>query len=90
MILQVQGSPLYKNVVWNADTNLKDAQRATNQANLRGVTTTSWWCDTGGGGVAGMAYVGCLCNSCATNLNEYQNTQSGSGFVSTGLILYED
>ena len=42
----------------------------------------SWWCDAGGGGVAGIAFVGALCTSYNTNLNEKQRTVAGSGFVS--------
>ena len=67
---------------WNADTNLQDARQATLNARLSGVDTMSWWCDYGGGGTAGIAYVGGLCSSHGTNLNEYQSTQSASGFVS--------
>ena len=81
-ILQVQGSPLFKDVVWTADDNIQDARKATNDANLSGVDTTSWWCNRGGGGVAGIAYLGALCTSYGTNLNEYQSTQSAAGFVS--------
>ena len=49
---------------------------------MNGVDTMSWWCDYGGGSTAGIAYVGGLCGSYGTNLNEYQSTHSASGFVS--------
>ena len=42
----------------------------------------SWWCDAGEGGVAGIAFVGALCTSYNTNLNEKQWSAAGSGFVS--------
>ena len=42
----------------------------------------SWWCNAGGGGVAGIAFVGALCSSYNTNLNEKQWSAAGSGFVS--------
>ena len=45
----------------------------------------SWWCNAGGGGVAGIAWVGTLCSGGGynTNLNEKQWSPAGSGFVST-------
>lgn len=43
----------------------------------------SWWCESGGGGTAGIAFVGALCSSYNTNLNEKQQNAAGSGFVST-------
>jgi len=42
----------------------------------------SWWCDNGGGDTAGIAYVGALCMSYNTNLNEKQDSVAASGFVS--------
>ena len=47
----------------------------------------SWWCDAGGGGVAGIAFVGALCTSYNTNLNEKQWSAAGSGFVSCNEIV---
>ena len=48
----------------------------------------SWWCNSGGGGVAGIAFIGGLCSSYNTNLNEYWSTQSGAAFVSIHLQIY--
>ena len=42
----------------------------------------SWFCENGGGGVAGIAFVGSLCGSYNTNLNERQWSAAGTGFVS--------
>ena len=44
----------------------------------------SWFCDAGGGGTAGIAFLGTLCVSGGwnTNLNERQWTAAGTGFVS--------
>ena len=47
----------------------------------------SWWCDAGGGGVAGIAFVGALCTSYNTNLNEKQRSAADSGFVSGNEIM---
>ena len=47
----------------------------------------SWWCDAGGGGVAGIAFVGALCTSYNTNLNEKQRSAAESGFVSWNEIM---
>ena len=89
LILQVQGSPIYKpSTFWTADNNIQNARQATNDANLNGVTTTSWWCNNGGGGVAGIAYLGALCHPYAVNLNEYQSTKNAAGFVSFSSSLY--
>ena len=43
----------------------------------------SWFCEAGGGGVAGIAFVGSLCGSYNTNLNERQGSAAGTGFVSS-------
>ena len=42
----------------------------------------AWWAASGGGGVAGIAFVGVLCSPYHTSLNEKQSTAAGSGFVS--------
>ena len=44
----------------------------------------SWFCDAGGGGTAGIAFLGTLCASGGwnTNLNERQWSAAGTGFVS--------
>ena len=90
-MFQVKGSPLFKSgTYWTADDNIEQAREATLDANLNGVDTMSWWCDKGGGGVAGIAYVGALCGTYGTNLNEYQNTPNAAGFVSIVLVLYEN
>jgi len=79
---EVQGSALYKDgTTWTADDNIYDARDATNAAGLSGVDTMSWWCNAGGGGTAGIAFVGALCSSYNTNLNEKQWSVAGSGFV---------
>ena len=72
---------------WTADDNIYDARDASNALGGRGVDTMSWWCDAGGGGVAGIAFVGALCTSYNTNLNEKQWSAAGSGFVSWNGIL---
>ena len=89
--MQVKGSPLYKGgAIWTADDDLYKAKQETSNANLNGVDTMSWWCDKGGGSVAGMAYVGSLCSDRGVNLNEYQYTTSASGFVSIVFTFYTD
>ena len=85
---QVQGSAIFQaGATWTADDNIYDARDATNAADLSGVDTMSWWCDAGGGGVAGIAFVGALCTSYNTNLNEKQWSAAGSGFVSWNEIM---
>ena len=44
----------------------------------------SWFCDAGGGGTAGIAFLGTLCSTRGwnTNLNERQWSAAGTGFVS--------
>ena len=45
----------------------------------------SWFSASGGGGVAGIAWVGTLCmkhKGYMTNLNEKQRTAAATGFVS--------
>ena len=59
-----------------------DANTATLAEGLVEVDVMSWWCDYGGGGVAGIAWRGTLCRSYNVNLNEKQSSQAGSGFVS--------
>ena len=84
LISKVQGSGIYKQgVSWTADDNIKNARDATNRLHLHGVDVMSWWCNYGGGGVAGIAFVGSLCSSFNTNLNERQWSSASSGFVST-------
>ena len=70
---------------WTADDNLQDASMATSDAGLSGVTAMSWFCNQGGGGVAGIAWVGTLCMGSGynTNLNEAYSSYSVSGFVSS-------
>jgi hypothetical protein len=81
---KVQGSAVYNaGATWTADDNIYDARDATNALGLDGVDVMSWWCESGGGGTAGIAFVGALCSSYNTNLNEKQQNAAGSGFVST-------
>ena len=86
--LKVQGTAIHKEgVTWTADDNLYDANDATTAAGLDGVDVFSWWCNDGGGGTAGIAWLGTLCNSpYNTNLNEKQWSAAGSGFVSIIVI----
>ena len=80
----MQGDAAYKQgVSWTADDNIYNARDESNALNLDGVDVVSWWCNNGGGGVAGVAFVGTLCSSYNTNLNEKQWSSAGSGFVST-------
>ena len=74
-------------VTWTADDNIYDARDASNALGGSGVDTMSWWCDNGGGGVAGIAFVGALCTSYNTNLNEKQRSAAESGFVSWNEIM---
>ena len=67
---------------WTADDNLNAATKATEDAKLSGVTAMSWFCNQGGGGVAGIAFVGSLCANTNLNLNERQRNDAASGFVS--------
>ena len=49
----------------------------------------SWFCASGGGGVAGIAWVGTLCmkhKGFMTNLNEKQRTAAATGLVSFILL----
>ena len=83
MTIKVQGTAIYnEGVTWTADDNIYDARDETNSAGLTGVDTMSWWCNRGGGGVAGIAFVGAICSRYNTNLNEKQRNAAGSGFVS--------
>ena len=58
----------------------------------------SWFVAKGGGGVAGIAWLGTLCrtyNGYMTNLNEKQRTAAATGFVSfntspTIIILFQN
>ena len=72
---------------WTADENLGDARNETIaiHGSLPDVDLFAWWCNSGGGGVAGIAYLGGLCRAntgLATSLNEYQSTAASAGFVS--------
>ena len=73
---------------WTADNNIEDARQATEDAGLTGVTIMSWFCKWGGGGVAGIAYLGTLCGKQNTNLNEANSNKAVAGFVST-FFLFE-
>jgi len=84
---EVQGKAIHQaGARWTADDNINDASAATNAAGLSGVTTMSWFAAAGGGGVAGIAWVGTLCLTYngigyMTNLNEKQRTAAATGFV---------
>ena len=69
---------------WTADDNIYDAFGQTNVAKRAGIhaDTYSWFCNRGGGGVAGIAFVGSLCGNMNQNLNERQRNDAASGFVS--------
>ena len=49
----------------------------------------SWWCNQGGGGTAGIAYVGTLCmgDGYNTNLNEGDSSKAVSGYVSLRFFI---
>ena len=82
---KVQGKSLFQaGATWTADDNMNDARMATDAAGLRGGTLMSWFCDSGGGAVGGIAFVGGLCKwrGYNTNLNEKQTTVAADGFVS--------
>ena len=89
MNFQVHGSALYKpGTRWNADKNIDDARQATLDANLNGVDVVSWWCDWGGGSIVGTAFIGGLCGSYNTNLNEFQLRHSAAGMVNLKNLAY--
>ena len=69
---------------WTADENISDAKRVTYAAGFTKLDVMSWWCDSGGGAVAGVAFIGGLCSKkgANTNLNEKQTRVATSGFVS--------
>ena len=73
-----------QNKHWTADRDIWQAVHETGTAigNGKKATTYSWFCNRGGGGVAGVALVGNLCNRNAVNLNERQWNYAASGFVS--------
>ena len=50
----------------------------------------SWWCNQGGGGTAGIAYVGTLCmgDGYNTNLNEGDSSKAVSGYVSLPVFTH--
>ena len=73
-----------QNKHWTADNDIWQAKLESNIARENGIIadTYSWFCNRGGGGVAGVAFVAELCNRRAVNLNERQRTYASSGFVS--------
>jgi len=73
-----------QNKHWTADNDIWQAKLESNiAARENGIIadTYSWFCNRGGGGVAGVAFVAELCNHRAVNLNERQRTYASSGFV---------
>ena len=92
---QIQGEALYKpGAFWYADNNINEAKQATKEAEDNGefsdVTAMSWWCNQGGGGTAGIAYVGTLCmgDGYNTNLNEGDSSKAVSGYVSLPVFTH--
>ena len=77
-------------VTWYADDNIWQAETASRSAYNSGkiADTYSWWCNSGGGPTAGIAFRGTLCRMTGsnTNLNEMQDTVAASGFV----IMYSN
>ena len=73
-------------VTWTADDNLGNAVEEVQavQSTLPDVDVFAWWCNSGGGNTAGIAYVGTLCNSWGfgTSLNEYQSSIAAAAYVS--------
>ena len=71
---------------WTADDNIGDAKLESSavQGSLPDVDLFAWWCNSGGGSTAGIAYVGTVCNQngFATSLNEYQGTIAAAAYVS--------
>ena len=92
---QVQGEALFKpGAFWYADNNINEAKQATKEAEDNGefsdITAMSWWCNQGGGGTAGIAYVGTLCmgDGYNTNLNEGDSSKAVSGYVSAPVFIH--
>ena len=73
-----------QNKHWTAEKDIWQAKFESNIARENGIIadTYSWFCDRGGWGVAGVAFVAELCNVNAVNLNERQRTYAASGYVS--------
>ena len=81
-VLQVQGyAEFQKGKSWTADDYLGESDDATDSLGLNEVDVMSWWCDNGGGRIAGKAYLGRLCTSLSTNIIEKQDSVADSGFV---------
>ena len=83
------GEPLFaEGQTWTSDDNLGDARTFSKNTGITGVTTFSWWTAYGGGGVAGMAWVGTLCHSnyYGTNINEKMSTAAQSAYVNIRLF----
>merc|ERR1712088_371228 len=81
--LEVQGDALYQSgAFWTADDNLSQATAASAVSGAD-VTAFSWFVNQGGGGVAGIAWVGTLCmhSGYNTNLNEAYSSLAVSAFI---------
>ena len=88
--MKVQGKAVHKpGVTWGAASrdDLVSATDTTNELNLNGVTTMSWWADSDGDKTLGVAWVTALCNMGAINLNEKQSTASQSAFVRISCVV---
>ena len=80
---------MHKAVTWYADDNIYDARTASNEnSGTHNPDVFAWWSASGGGGVAGIAFVGALCSSYHTSLNEKQSSAAGSGFVSRKIFHF--
>merc|ERR1712038_1143565 len=80
---EVVGNSVYnQGVTWTADDNIYDARDASNaNSGAANPDMFAWFCSSGGGGVAGIAFVEALCSTYHTSLNEKQHSAAGSGFV---------
>ena len=83
--MKVQGKAVHKpGVTWLAesDDDADAAIAATNELNLKGVSTMSWWVRGNGPfGDIGVGRVTALCNWEAYNICEKQPTAAQSGMV---------
>ena len=82
-VLQVQGDAVFeKGKSWTADDSLGEADDVTDSLGLNEVDVMSWGCGNGGErAIAGKAYLGRLCTSLSTNINEKRDHVADSGFV---------
>ena len=76
-------------VVW-LQQHISASKEAENNGEFSDITAMSWWCNQGGGGTAGIAYVGTLCmgDGYNTNLNEGDSSKAVSGYVSAPVFIH--